>query len=49
MYKIKRMNIFYYQKGKEASFVLPKDKQYKFYYNNVEEKVKHGSRIEPSH
>ena len=37
----KNEKIFYYQKGKEASFDLPKGKQYKTQYNNAEEMAKH--------
>ena len=45
----KNEKIFYYQKGKEASFVLPRGKQYKTQYNNAEEREKHDLRSEFLH
>ena len=45
----KNEKIFYYQQGKEASFVLPRDKQYKTQHNNVEERAKHDLRSEFLH
>ena len=45
----KKEKIFYYQKGKEASFVLLKGKQYKTWYINAEEREKPDLRNEVLH